>query len=32
MISKENILCEKAGTFNVQGKGEGLVLYRVLWK
>jgi len=32
MISKENIPCEKAGTFNVQGKGAGLVLYRVLWK
>lgn len=32
LIVKEDILCEKAGTFNIKGKGEGLTLYRVLWQ
>jgi len=32
LIEKEGMLCEKAGTFNIKGKGEGIVLYRVLWE
>ncbi len=32
IISKEDVLFEKAGTFSLKGKGEGIVLYRALWK